>query len=249
MLIPLMLFLWLIILYLLNITLKAGIIEQFLKRKWIKTSTSSSLSKFPPEVIKQAKARCVKLRKGICQASGVIINSEYIITAKHFTKCRSISKNIQVTYQKQHFLAKEILLPLSKNVDVALLKVINHQFSVSSITLGDTINENDLVFGFNSFHFLPKIIPYTGVIMGMKTFKNKFFWWQVLINKIIKSYRKLIQAPYLIINSEKPILKGMSGSAVYNRQGLLIGILVGRSNKQTKGHLVSIARFQNILKQ
>ncbi len=247
-----MLFLWLIIFYLLNFTLQAEILEKSLKKSWKKVLTSSSLSELSPEVIKQAKARCVKLRKGICQASGVLINADYILTAKHFTNVKSISKNIKVTYQKQHFLAREIPLPLAKNIDLALLKVINHQFPVSNITLGDKINENDLVFSFNSIHFLPKIIPYTGVVMGMKIFKDKSFWWQTLINKIIKSYRKLVQAPYLIINSERPILKGMSGSAVYDRQGRLIGILVSRSttkpDKYTKGHLVSIARFQNILK-
>lgn len=228
---------------------------------WRNVSKNISGQAIPFEVVDQARARSVILEasdtghgKRRSMGSGVLIDSVHILTAKHYVERYGGPLQIQAIYQGHVFSVKRVDHPLLKDIDVALLEIVDYQFSIPGITLTDSVFIDMSIFGFNSATFKGKDIFYTGFVTGKENLQpSRQLKRFILKDRLLPSERLLppYKGYYLITKNLKFVVPGMSGSGIYDWHGRLAGILVGRPNPypfkfERKGVVVPIAHFENI---
>ena len=181
---------------------------------------------FPLNIVNQAKKRSVIVKTNRRIGNGVLIDSIHILTAKHIVKN---AKKIKIKWKNNIFSAVNISEDRFKNMDLALLKVIDKQFPISRSIQAKILNKDLAIFGFNTIISKTKIFPYSGIVINPAA-------TEPLENRE-ENYDWPCQGPYILSKMNKPVINGMSGSGVYNQYGNLIGILVGALNKNLNGSM------------
>ena len=200
-------------------------LEIFERRPW-KNTLNTLNPEFPLNIVNQAKERSVIVETNKGTGSGVLIDSIHILTAKHVVRN---AKKIKINWKNKTFSAVDILVDRFKNVDLAILKVLDKQFPISRSSQAKIVNKDLAIFGFNTILSKTKIFPYSGIVIDPTA------------TEPLENRRENddwpCQGSYILSKMNKPVINGMSGSGVYNRYGNLVGILVGSVREILNGSI------------
>ncbi|MDA2922264.1 serine protease [Patescibacteria group bacterium AH-259-L07] len=211
---------------------------------------------FLSDVVAQAKVRCITIRRGtgedVSLVSGVVIDSTHILTARHCVEGRG-KQHLEVIWQNQRFSAQRVVSKVLSDMDVALLEVPNHSFPVPRLAPHASVDTGIVVFGFNTA-FRERIVPYSGVISETVATKPTSYLLRVILRWLTGFDRGEwwpCHSFYLLVKSRVPFVQSMSGSALYDGEGRLVGILVGRTlyNFFKNGKVIPVDHFKSVFTQ
>ena len=164
------------------------------------------------------------------KGTGIVVNSEYIITNYH------IIKNSDLVYIRLFNTEKTYQVEVAKydeNTDLALLKYNENDLSLKGVTFGDS---NKVTMG-------EEII----------TIGNSKGYGLAINNGVVSSYVKKIEINEIsrsVLQISVPIVDGDSGGAAINKQGQVIGMMAFKTvnyyNNSTEE--ISFAIPSNIIK-
>jgi hypothetical protein len=202
---------------------------------------------YPPDkkVINIARERCVRLMvyekesgEKLGEASGVIIDSNSVLTARHcidgfwIKDCEFWEKDCEfyIKWQDQEYQAQVVECEMLESLDVALLEVEDKIFPVEKLAPTDMVVIGDWLFWFDQVSRQHPQLSF-GEVSGVD-----------IIPPSIWPY------PCLRVDREKAF-HGMSGSAVYDFRGRLVGILVGGDFTNFPIVVVPVKYFKTLLQK